>query len=45
LDEIVDAVKTINANYEKHSRAAHALARDVFEAEKVLKSLLDRAGI
>ncbi len=27
LDEIVDAVKTINADYAKHSRAARALAR------------------
>jgi len=45
LDEIVDAVKTINADYARHSCAARALARDVFEAEKVLKSLLDRAGI
>ena len=45
LNEIVDAVKTINADYAKHSRAARALARDVFEAEKVLRSLLDRAGI
>src|SRR5213596_2454242 len=45
LDEIADAVKTINADYTKHSRAARALARDLFDAEKVLKSLLDRAGI
>lgn len=45
LDEIVDAVKIINANYAKHSRAARALAREFFEAEKVLESVLDRAGI
>jgi hypothetical protein len=45
LGEIVDAVKTINADYAKHSRAARTLAREVFEAEKVLESLLDRAGI
>jgi hypothetical protein len=45
LDEIVDAVKTINADYAKHSRAARALAREFFEAEKVVKSILDRAGI
>jgi hypothetical protein len=45
LGEIVDAVKMINADYAKHSRAARALAQDVFEAEKVLKSLLDRAGV
>jgi hypothetical protein len=45
LDEIADAVKRINADYAKHSRAAYALAREVFEAEPVLKSILDRAGI
>jgi hypothetical protein len=45
LGEIVDAVKTINADYAKHSRAARALAREVFEAGKVLKSLLDRSEI
>jgi hypothetical protein len=38
-------VKRINTDYAKHSRAAYALAREVFEAEKVLKSILDRAGI
>jgi hypothetical protein len=45
LSEIVDAVQVINADYAKHSRAARALAREVFEAENVLKSILDRAGI
>jgi hypothetical protein len=38
-------VKRINADYRKHSRAAYALAREVFEAETVVKSVLDRAGI
>ena len=45
LDDIVDAVKMINANYAKHSRVARALACEFFEAEKVLESVLDRAGI
>ncbi|MFL6568430.1 MAG: glycosyltransferase [Chthoniobacterales bacterium] len=45
LGEIVEAVKMINTNYAKHSRAARDLAREVFEAEKVLASLFDRAGI
>ena len=45
LAEIADAVKMINADYKKHSGAARQIAREVFEAEKVLKSLLDRAGI
>jgi hypothetical protein len=45
LGEIVEAVKMITADYKRHSRAAHEIARDVFEAEKVLASLLERAGI
>jgi len=45
LGEIAEAVKMINVDYRKHSRAARDLAREVFEAEKVLASLLERAGI
>lgn len=45
LGEIAEGVKMINADYKNHSGAARQIARDVFEAEKVLKSLLDRAGI
>jgi hypothetical protein len=45
LGEIAEAVKIINADYKKHSGAARQIAREIFEAEKVLKSLLDRAGI
>ncbi|MGB9476678.1 MAG: hypothetical protein WCE87_16565 [Candidatus Udaeobacter sp.] len=45
LDEIVEAVNRINADYTKHSRAAYALAREVFEAKTVTKSILDRAGV
>jgi hypothetical protein len=45
LGEIVDAVKAINADYAKHSRTARTVAREFFEAEKVLRSILDRAGI
>ena len=43
--EVAEAVKMINADYAKHSRAARAIAREFFDAEKVLRSLLDRAGI
>src|SRR6266513_2338328 len=45
LDEIADAVKRINREYAKHSRAARSIAREFFEAEKVIKSILERAGI
>jgi hypothetical protein len=45
MNEIVEAVRAINADYTKHSRAAREIAREIFEAEKVLKSLLDRAAV
>jgi hypothetical protein len=45
LGEIAGAVKEINADYSRHSRGAYEIAREFFEAEKVLRSLLDRAGI
>jgi hypothetical protein len=45
LGEIAEAVRAINADYRQQSRAARAVAREVFEAEKVLRGLLDRAGV
>ncbi len=45
LEEVGEAVQAINADYQRHCRAAAELAREVFEAETVLRSLLDRAGI
>jgi len=45
LGEIAEAVKSINADYTRHSLAAREIARQFFEAEKVLGSLLERAGI
>ena len=45
LDEIAEAVHAINADYPAHCRAAYEVAVEFFEAEKVLASLLDRAGI
>jgi hypothetical protein len=45
LDDVVEAVAMINGDYARHSRAAAELAREIFEAEKVLQSLLERAGI
>ena len=45
LGEIAEAVKAINRDYKKHSRAARQIAREIFEAEKVVGSLLERAGV
>lgn len=45
LAEIAEAVRMINSDYSKHSRQARALGREIFEAETVLRSLLERAGV
>jgi hypothetical protein len=45
LGQIVEAVKMMNADYAFHSRAARNIARETFEATKVLASLLERAGV
>ena len=45
MEEIVEAVSAIRADYKLHSNAALSIAREVFEAEKVLSSLLERAGV
>jgi hypothetical protein len=45
LEEIAEAVRAINCDYPKHSCVARAIAREMFEAETVLHSLLERAGI
>ena len=43
--EAAEAVRQINADYAAHSRAADEIAREVFEAERVLRSLLERIGV
>lgn len=45
LGQVREAVKEINADYRKHAKAARALAREIFEATTVLRSLLERAGV
>jgi hypothetical protein len=45
MEEIIEAVASIRADYARHSKAAFEIAREFFEAEKVLGSLLDRAGV
>ncbi|MGA0175405.1 MAG: glycosyltransferase [Chthoniobacterales bacterium] len=45
MDDIVAAVAEIRADYARHARAAQEIAREFFEAEKVLASLLERAGV
>src|SRR5438105_9972580 len=45
LPEVSEAVREINADYRHHSLVAHEIAKEFFEAEKVLASLLDRAAL
>jgi hypothetical protein len=45
MDDIVAAAESIRADYPRHARAAAEIAREYFEAEKVLASLLERAGV
>ena len=45
LDEAVEAVDRVNADYDKESRAALAIAREHFDSDVVLKALLAEAGV
>jgi len=45
LDEAVDAIKTVEANYSRHQESARNIAESYFDSDKVLNQLLKRAGI
>ncbi len=45
LEEIVDAVDSINSAYEKHCRAAREIALEYFSYDVVLPRLLAEAGV
>ena len=45
MEEVQAAAAAVNSDYARHSRAAEEIAREYFEAEKVLASLLSRAGV
>lgn len=45
LDEIVAAVEALNSDYARHSRAALEIAREYFDARKVLRSILTEVGL
>jgi glycosyltransferase involved in cell wall biosynthesis len=45
LDEAVAGVRAVTSDYQRHSRAARALAEDYFDSDKVLGQLLARAGL
>jgi GT2 family glycosyltransferase len=45
LDDIVGAIESIEADYARHSRAATAIAREYFDAERVIGRLLQEVGM
>jgi GT2 family glycosyltransferase len=45
LDDIVVAVEAIEADYERHSRAASEIAREYFDSGRVLGRLLEQVGM
>jgi hypothetical protein len=45
VDDILRAIDTIDADYERHSRAARAIAQEHFRAETVLAKLLAQLGL
>jgi hypothetical protein len=45
IDEILVAFEAINSDYERHSRAARAIAEEYFRAETVLEKVIDDLGI
>jgi hypothetical protein len=45
MDEILAALGAVNADYDRHHRAARAIAEEYFRAETVLTRLLEDAGL
>src|SRR5437870_5484110 len=45
LDEAVAGAASIARDYEKHSRAARAIAEEYFDSDKVLYELIEQVGI
>ncbi len=45
MEEIIAAFEAIKADYDRHSRAARAIAEEYFRAETVLAKLIDDLGL
>jgi hypothetical protein len=45
MDDILLAIEQINADYQRHSRAARAIAEEYFRAETVLAKMLDELDL
>ena len=45
MDDILAAIDAINSDYERHSRAARAIAEHYFKAETVLGRMIEQLGL
>jgi|SRR6516225_3969153 hypothetical protein len=45
IDEVLDAIEAIQVDYDGNSRAAREIAAEFFAPEKVLRPLIQRAGL
>jgi hypothetical protein len=45
MAETLAAIEAINADYQRHARGAAEIAREFFDAGKVLSTLLREAGV
>ncbi len=45
MDDILDAINAIESDYDGHCRAAREIAAEYFSTERVLGSLMNRAGL
>jgi hypothetical protein len=45
MDDVLAAIDAIESDYDGHSKAATAIADEYFGAERVVESLLARAGL
>jgi hypothetical protein len=45
MDDIVEAFETIESDYDRHSKAAGAIAEEFFSSEKVLTNVLNDLGL
>jgi hypothetical protein len=45
LEEAVEAVHSLDADYDRHARAARAIAEEYFDSDRVLSRLLSRLSI
>jgi len=44
-EEAADAIRSVNSDYARHSRAAREIASEYFDATKVLREIIEAAGL